>query len=242
MAARLFVIPGSHPSLAVRLMLERKGVEHKRFDLVPVVSKVVLRAARFPGVTVPALKLDGRRVQGTRAIAETLDELRPEPPLWPADAEKRAKVDELERWADGQLQEIPRRALWWALSQDKSPLASYSEGARLGVPVGLAVKTAPPVIALARRFNGATDDQVRQDLSDLPGALDRVDAAIADGTIGGEQPNVADYQVATSVRLLMTVEDLRPKVEGRPAGALAMRLVPEYPGRIPAGTLPADWL
>lgn len=242
MAARLFVIPGSHPSLAVRVMLERKGVEYKRFDLVPVVSKVVLRAARFPGVTVPALKLDGRRVQGTRAIAETLDELRPEPPLWPADAEKRAKVDELERWADGQLQEIPRRALWWALSQDKSPLASYSEGARVGVPVGLAVKTAPPVIALARRFNGATDDQVRQDLSDLPGALDRVDAAIADGTIGGEQPNVADYQVATSVRLLMTVEDLRPKVEGRPAGALALRLVPEYPGRIPAGTLPADWL
>ena len=93
MAARLFVIPGSHPSLAARLMLERKGIDYKRVDLVPVVSKAVLRAARFPGVTVPALKLNGRRVQGTRQIAQALDELHPEPPLWPADPEQRAKVD-----------------------------------------------------------------------------------------------------------------------------------------------------
>jgi glutathione S-transferase len=242
LAARLFVIPGSHPSLAARLMLERKGVEYKRVDLVPVVSKGVLRAARFPGVTVPALKLDGRRVQGTRAIAETLDQLNPAPPLWPADPEKRAKVDELERWADGKLQDIPRRTLWWALRRDKSPLGSYSEGARLGVPVGLAVKTAGPIVALSARFNESTDDQVRQELADLPGALDRVDAAIAEGTIGGEEPNVADYQVAPSLRLVMTFEDLRPKIESRPCGDLALRLVPEYPGRIPAGTLPADWL
>jgi glutathione S-transferase len=223
-------------------MLEHKGVEYKRMDLVPVVSKAVLRAARFPGVTVPALKLDGRRVQRTRAIAEALDELRPEPPLWPADPDERAKVDELESWADGQLQEIPRRVLWWALRKDKSPLAGYSEGARLGIPVGLAVRTAAPVIALAARLNEATDERVRQDLSDLPGALDRVDAAIAAGTIGGDQPSVADFQVATSVRLLMTIEDLRPKVEGRPAGQLALRLVPDYPGRIPAGRLPVEWL
>ena len=242
MAARLFVIPGSHPSLAARLMLERKGIEYKRVDLVPVISKGVLRAARFPGVTVPALKLDGRRIQGTRAIAEALDELRPEPPLWPADPEQRAKVDELEAWATGQLQDIPRRALWWSLRRDKAPLAGYSEGARLGVPVRVAVATAAPVVRLAGRFNNATDEQVRQDMTDLPGALDRVDAAIANGAIGGEQPNVGDYQVATSVRLLMTIEDLRPKVEGRPAGQLALRLIPDYPGRIPAGTLPADWL
>ena len=242
MAARLFVIPGSHPCRAAELMLARKGVEYKRLDLVPVVSKAVLRAARFPRVTVPALRLDGRRVQGTRDIAATLDELRPDPPLWPADPERRAKVDELERWADGQLQDIPRRALWWALHNDKSPLAGYSEGARLGVPVGLAVKTAAPVIALSARFNDATDENVRQDLSDLPAALDRVDAAIADGAIGGDEPNVADYQVAASVRLLMTIEDLRPKIEGRPAADLALRLVPSYPGRVPAGAVPAEWL
>ena len=59
MSTRLYVIPASHPSIAVQLMLEHKGIEYKRTDLLPVISKGVLRAVGFPGVTVPALKIDG---------------------------------------------------------------------------------------------------------------------------------------------------------------------------------------
>ena len=33
----------------------------------------------------------------------------------------------------------------------------------------------------------------------------------------------------------MTMEDLRPQVEGRPIAALASRLVPDYPAHIHAG-------
>ena len=40
----------------------------------------------------------------------------------------------------------------------------------------------------------------------------------------------------------MTVEDLRPLIESRPAGQLALRLFPDVPGSIPAGSLPAQWL
>lgn len=238
MKAKLFVIPGSHPSMAARLMLERKGVPYKRVDLIPVVSKAVLKAQRFGDVTVPALKLDGRRVQGTRAIAEALDELRPEPPLIPADPQERAKMDEVERWADAELQALARRTIWWALRRDRAPLGTYAEGARMGVPVGLAVKTGQPIVALAARFNAATDENLQRDLAGLPEALDRIDGLIADGTIGGDSPNLADYQVATCVRLLLTIEDLRPLIEGRPAAEHALRLMPDYPGRIPAGTLP----
>lgn len=85
MSARLFVVPGSHPSVAARLMLERKGVPYRRVDLVPMVAKPILRALRFPRATVPALIVDGRRVQGSRDIARALEEARPEPPLYPAD-------------------------------------------------------------------------------------------------------------------------------------------------------------
>ena len=49
MDARLYVIPASHPSIAARLMLEHKGIAYKRTDLLPVISKVVLRSARLPG-------------------------------------------------------------------------------------------------------------------------------------------------------------------------------------------------
>ena len=39
----------------------------------------------------------------------------------------------------------------------------------------------------------------------------------------------------------MTLDDLRPAIAGRPAGALAERLVPDYPGRMPP-ILPREWL
>ena len=56
MQARLYVIPGSHPSRTVQAMLERKRIDYKRVDLMPVISKGVVRLAGFPGITVPALK------------------------------------------------------------------------------------------------------------------------------------------------------------------------------------------
>jgi glutathione S-transferase len=241
MNARLYVIPASHPSIAVQLMLEHKGIAYKRTDLMPVVSKVVLRAVGFPGITVPALKIDGDKVQGSRQIARELERLRPEPPLLPADPEKRAAVEEAERFGDEELQHPIRQLLWWGFKQDRRPLAGYSEGAKLGVPIGLAVKTGGPLVALSARFNEASDENARQALERLPALLDRVDALIEEGTLGGEQLNVADFQIAPSIGLAMTLDDLRPAIENRPAGALARRVVPNYPGRMPA-VLPVEWL
>jgi glutathione S-transferase len=68
-----------------------------------------------------------------------------------------------------------------------------------------------------------------------------VDGWLEDGVLGGLVPNAAGFQVAPSVRLLMALEDLRPLVEGRPAGRFATKLLPDPPGRIPA-VFPTDWL
>jgi len=227
--------------MAARLMLEAKGIPYKRTDLMPVVSKGVLRGLGFPRNTVPALKIDGRKVQGTGEIARELDRLRPEPVLVPTDPERRAAVEEAERFGDTDLQEPVRAILWWALRKDKAPLRSYSEGAKLGIPIGLALKTAAPIVAASAHFNEATDENVRRGLAALPGMLQRIDDWIAAGTIGGEQPNIADFQIAPSLRLAMTLDDLRPSIEGRPAGELALRLVPDYPGKTPP-VLPPAWL
>ena len=93
---------------------------------------------------------------------------------------------------------------------------------------------------LSRRFNEADDEHARRDLEALPALLDRVDELLASGVIGGEVLNVADCQIATSLRLLMTLDDVRPAFAGRPCGDYALALVPEYPGYAPAA-LPADW-
>jgi glutathione S-transferase len=240
-SARLYVIPGSHPSMSARLMLERKGVEYQRVDLMPIISKAVLRALRFPGATVPAMKLDGRRVQGTRGIARALDELVPEPPLLPSDVGARRAVRDAERLGNDVLQSVARRAVWWALRRDASQLESFAEGARLGVPVGVAVKTAAPIVWASARYNGSTDEAVQADLASLLGLLERVDAWIAEGVLGGEEPNAADFQIATSLRLLMCMDDVRPAIENRPAGELAMRVAPHFPGHV-GPVFPREWL
>lgn len=241
MEARLYTIPGSHPGMAVRAMLAHKGIPYERTDLFPVMSKGILRALGFPGKTVPALKIDGRKVQGSRRIARELDQLRPEPPLFPADPERRAAVEEVERFGDEELQHPIRQITWWAIKRDGSSLRSYSEGAKLGIPIGLAVKTAAPIVALSARFNEATDENVRRDLAALPGFLDRIDAWITEGILDGEQLNAADFQIAPSVRLAMTLQDLRPVIEARPAGRHARRVIPDYPGDAPP-ILPPAWL
>ena len=222
-------------------MLERKGFPYKRVDLMPVVAKGVLRAARFPRATVPAATLDGRRVQGTRQIADALDELRPEPPLFPSEPEARRAVEAAERWGDETLQSVARRLSWWALRRDGDALGSFSEGARLGVPIGLAVKTAPPIVWAAARLNRASDEAVRADLAALPGLLDRADSLIDEGVLDGADLNVADFQIATSLRLLTCFDVLRPGLESRPAGRLAMRVAPSFPGRI-RSVFPATWM
>ena len=51
--------------------------------------------------------------------------------------------------------------------------------------------------------------------------------------IGGDERNAADFQ-ATSVSLLLTMDDIRPMIEGRSAERLARELVPHQPGHTPS--------
>jgi glutathione S-transferase len=222
-------------------MLRHKGIDYKRTDLLPVISKGALRAVGFPGQTVPALKIGSAKIQGSRQIARELERLRPEPALFPSDPERRAAVEEAERFGDEELQHPIRQILWWTLKHDKAPLRGYSEGAKIGMPIGLAMKTAAPIVALSARFNEASDENAKAALEALPGLLDRVDDWIQSGALDGEELNAGDFQIAPSIGLAMTLDDLRPAIEDRPAGALAQRVVPDYPGRTPA-ILPAEWL
>jgi glutathione S-transferase len=231
--ATLFGVPASHPSLAAELMLRHKGVDYRRIDLVTAAHRGLVRALGFPGITVPALKIDGAKVQGSGQIALALDALVPSPPLFPSDTERRRAVEAAEQWGDEVLQPAVRRLIWAALKHDRSTARSYLEGAKLGVPTAVAARTIAPIAAAARRLNHATDEAARRDLEALPGMVDRVDELIEQGVIGGDEPNAADFQIATSVSLLLTMDDVRPMIEGRPAERLARELVQDQPGHIP---------
>jgi glutathione S-transferase len=242
---KLYSIPGSHPAAAARAMLELKGIPHKRVDLPPVVSRALMRALGFSGNRVPALKVDGRKVQGSRNISRELDVIEPDPPLFPADPEQRAAVEEAERWGDEEFQQLPRTISWWALKRRRSDMDSFLEDAgpvaRFGLPSRLAVATSGPILRMAIRLNDSTDETVRATLASIGPALDQVDRLIAAGVIGADQPNAADFQIGASVALLRTFEDVRAAIDGRPGAELARRLYPWYPGHVQP-SFPPEWL
>jgi len=238
--ATLYSLKVSHPSVAVHLMLERKRIDHRIRQVSPGLHPLVVRLAGFPANTVPALTLDGDRIQGSTSISRALDELVPEPPLFPADPERRRAVEEAEAWGESELQPVPRRMYRWGLVRNRHLRRRLAEVSGMPAP-GLVAATNGPLAASFAAAIGADDERIRRDLQELPGKLDRVDALTAEGVIGTDEPNAADYQIATTVRVLMSFADLRPMIERRPAGELALKLVPRWPDEVPP-FLPPEWL
>ncbi len=240
MAVKLYALALSHPSQAARLMLERKGIEHEVKNLFPGAHPAQLRLAGFRAGTVPGLKIDGRRVQGSLGISRALDDLQAEPRLFPADPEQRRAVEDAEAWGEAELQPVPRRMFRWGASRRQSMRVWMARD--LGIPApNLMARAQKPLAHAFARMAEVSDDRIRADIAALPSQLDHIDRLIADEVIGGDEPNAADFQIATTVRVFLAWDDIRPLVEGRPAGELAMRLLPRYPGPIPP-FLPAEWL
>jgi glutathione S-transferase len=240
MGIKLYGTQPSPPSHSVRLMLESKGLDHETIWLLPGLHPALLRTRGFRGGTVPAIKIDGRKLQQSRAISRAIEEIWPEPPLFPADPERRLAVEEAERWGDEDLQDVPRRIVRW-LSVHR-PETRVMIAREIGVPLPrfAAWINAPSARYMANKVN--SDEEIQSAVAQVPEVLDHVDELIAEGVIGGQEPNVADFQIATSVRALLTLQDLRPAWEGRPAAEWAMRLVPEFGNDFPEGLLPVEFL
>ncbi len=240
-APKLYALPGSHPCAAVEAALRLKSIDFQRVELLPM-SQMLIGPLRYGGTTVPGLRLDGERLVGSRAIMRRLDELVREPPLLPAPGEPAyARVLEIERWGDEVLQSVPRRILDVAFMRRPRAMESYAAEARLPLPPGLLRPAMPLTARMMALKNKASEEAVRADLAALPAQLERIDGWIAEGLLGGEPPNAADLQIGSSIRLLMSMADLRPLIEGHPAARLT-GYFPAMVGEVPAGVLPPAWI
>ena len=146
---------------------------------------------------------------------------------------------EAERWGDEELQDLGRRLPWAALHFRPEALASYGGGGAMD-PAGTDF-----AIAYAQKFwkyHNISAVRLADDLAGLPAKLDHVDELAARGIVDGEEPNAADFQIGATLRVLLTVGDLRPLIEGRAAARVARRWFPDYPGEVPSGAYPAGWV
>lgn len=236
MRAKLFIVYGSHPCATVEKALALKGIKYKTVELIPP-SHAPLMKLRFGQRTVPALKINGEKLVGSRTILRRLDELVPESPLLPSDQTQAAKVLEAEEWGDSVLQAQARRLLWAALSGSHESVASYNDGAKVQLPAAVVKRLANGIIPIEKAMNGVSKKQTEKDLKSLMDHFDHVDHLIAEGVIGGIQPNAADLQIASSIRLLLTLDDVSERILSRPCAQLALRYFPDAAGRVPSGKL-----
>ncbi len=237
---KLYVLPGSHPCAVVEVAMRIKQIDFKRVDLLPM-TQVLAGPLLYGGATVPGLRLGGERLVGSRAILRRLDEIVPEPPLLPAPGEPAyARVLEAERWGDEVLQSVPRRLIDAAFLRNPAAMESYAADSHLPLPQALLRPALPLTARVMAIKNKARDENARDDLAALPSQLERIDGWIAEGLLGGERPNAADLQIGSTIRLLLSIGDVRPLIEGRPAARLA-DYFPAQIGEVPSGALPSEW-
>jgi glutathione S-transferase len=172
-----------------------------------------------------------------------LDEIKPEPALFPADPAARVAVEEAERWADEELQNAPRRIMRLQGAQSQE-FRRWVAKELLGLPLPR-VAAAVNVTEARRiaRMVDADEPMVRRELADLAEKARRIDTLISDGVIGGAEPNAADFQIAATFRLLLMLDGIREAIDGGPAAAHSRRFYPDPFGTEPVPwTLPREWL
>ena len=248
--ATIYVIPGSHPCRTGMLLLEHKGIEYRRVNLVPGLHPLVVKVLGFPAEasrvhqlgegdhkqiaradrlgTVPALRYDGDRVQTCRAIARFLEDVQPDPPLFPRDPELHEAVEEAELWGDDVFQMSARRLVLAAAIRDDGTMRDDGEDGRLGHLLFKSRRVRRVAVPWIGRTAWEVDEEAeREMLAELPAMLDRVDGWVAEGVLNGDDLNAADYMIASSLALLTYRTDLEQEIASRPAAALVDRVLPE---------------
>ena len=220
----LYGLRGSAPTYASELMLGHKRVPYRRVDLRAGAHRRALLRKGFAEATVPALELAGRLAQPNRAIARLLEELAPDPPLFPADRAARRSVEQAERYADEDFQPAVRRMVIWSFARVPESAIAHPAIGRIQIPRPAWLRR--PIARLAFRLWNVSEESMAADLRALPGLLDTIDGYIAAGVLNGPDLNAADFQAAPLIAGLMGISNLNDQVAGRPAAALAGRVMP----------------
>jgi glutathione S-transferase len=231
------VLPPSHPCATVEAALKLKGLEYEKVEFPPG-RHIEPMTELYGSHTVPGLLVDDEPVHGSNPIMERLEQLAPEPSLYPAD--RAEEIRAAAAWGDEVLQPLGRRLPWGSLYFRPEAMGTFAPGGTPLDPAG--TDYAIRYVRGTMKYHNMTMVQVAEDLQALPGYLDQVDTYISDGILLGDAPNAADLQIGATLSVLLLVGDIRPLIEARPAVTVARRWFEDRPGNVPAGAFPAGWV
>jgi len=195
----LWQIKVSHYSEKVRWALDHKGVEHERRSPPPGPHMAfALAKSRGKSKTFPLLDLDGRTYSDSTDIVAALEERWPEPALYPADPQQRARALELEDFFDEEVGPYTRLYAWHQVTRDRDVA-----GRLLANDLPDPLKPAAPYLApiagafLQVRYGVKSEDFAREARAKIDAGFDRIEAELGEREyLVGDSFSVADLTAA----------------------------------------------
>ncbi len=185
----------SHYNEKARWALDYKGLAHTRTYLMPGphAGKVKKLAG---GTTTPVLLIDGVPLQGSDRILERLEEIKPDPPLFPE--ELRGDIDPLVRFFDDELGPDLRRCVFTALIKNNAYTASVFVDRNSAVEQWVYRRALPLVKGRIAREMGVTHKAlVKKSFETVDRALDLIaERSAATGYLAGDCFTAADLTAA----------------------------------------------
>ncbi|MGI9020143.1 MAG: glutathione S-transferase family protein [Solirubrobacterales bacterium] len=193
----LWHIPISHYNEKARWALAYKGIEHERRAPVPGAHMVVaLALTRGRSATFPVLQLGGRTYGESTDIIAALEELVPDPPLYPDDPARRARALELEDFFDEELGPHIRLYAYNELLREPEAFERVAEKL---APAPLRRFAGPMAAALVKvRFRVSDEGRARVAKEKVLAALDRLEGELGGSSyLVGDAFSVADLTAAS---------------------------------------------
>ena len=185
----------SHYNEKARWALDYKGVAHVRRAVTPGLQELTARRLRA-GRTVPVLEMDGRAIGDSTKIIEAIERRWPEPPLYPADPEKRRRALDLEDYFDECGRDARRVLFADNLTEPETFVAMFYGADRRRI--GWLQPLSPLLLQLVRRRFRIRPAAVEKSRERVSAAFDKVGADIGpSGYLVGERFTVADLTAAS---------------------------------------------
>ena len=232
----------SHPCAAVEAALKLKGLDYERVELQA--GPHVEQMAEVYGedhTTVPGAVIDDEPVHGSNAILARLEELAPDPALFP-DGALGDRVVEAMEWGDAELQPLGRSLTWGALHFRPESMGTFAgPGAPPLDPAG--TDFAIRLVRGTWKYHKLTAVRLAEDLAGLPGQARprrRVRRRRRPGRRAAERRRPADRLDAHGP----AHRRRRARVDRRPPGRAGRARSGSTSGRAwcPPGRFPAGWL
>src|SRR3954469_7651002 len=247
MGVVLWHIELSHYSEKVRWALDHKGIDYERHVPMPGLrgmrAMVLTRGAQRG---LPVVEIDGRPIGDSTAIIAALEDYRPQPALYPADAEQRRRALELEDYFDEHAAPDVRAFMWNHTLRDTDAISAALFTKPSPARERMLRATAPVAKVLVRADYGATERSAPAHRDQIRRAMDRLEDEIEDsGYLVGDAFTVADLTAAALFTPLLApperpylpatvrpeIQELREELTARPGGRYVLEMYARHRAR-----------